>query len=170
MTMLTNFKGAGTDAETAAPAQARPDSSRRTLRRLEAAVAVLGAALLAMTLVLVWPSGTSTAEALHDDLTVAWSTGDADAIRALYTEDAVLWMSQQSEPVAVGIDEIVAEAASAASVGFRAERIGPVTQVGDMVTVVSHMSSNDDVAGEDAIQVFRLEDGKVAEDWVIWSG
>jgi hypothetical protein len=124
-------------------------------------VGILAAGLLALgTWVLVdrYTGPERDATALIDDLATAWSTGDVDAISALYTSDAVLvtaWGSRY-----IGVKGIAYEVPGAASIGFEVERIAPVTVEGDLATTFIRYS---DASGEEGtlLSVFQLENGKI---------
>lgn len=127
---------------------------------------VLAIALVALGAMVVAPmvaSGTDTA--LGDEVITAWNAGDAEAARAIYTEDAILFTSSDSQPTAKGIDEIVAQVEYA---GLTIERTGPITQRGNLVWQPIHVSSAYDVSGSDAVAVLWLRDGRIAQHWVIW--
>ena len=75
---------------------------------LAGAVVVLAITVLGLGAVIVQPMVTTTpGEALVDRLIAAWNVSDEQEIRALYTDDAFIWMNIDTKPSASGIDEIV---------------------------------------------------------------
>jgi hypothetical protein len=131
-----------------------------------AAVILLAAVALALGAMLAAPMVTTTpSQALVDRTLAAWTKFDEAAIRDAYTEDAFLWTSDSTTPTASGIDEIVGTARGA---GLTVERIGPVTERGNLVMYLAHVSSAYDVSGSDSVTVFYMRDGKIAQQWVIW--
>ncbi len=133
---------------------------------LVAVVVVLAVAVLALGAILVQPMVTTTrGEATMERLIAAWNVFDEDELRALYTEDAVLWANTDSRPTASGIDEIVDTARYA---GLKIELIGPVSERGNLVWGLSHISNDYDVSGSDQVGVLYVENGKIAQQWVIW--
>ncbi|OGN81353.1 MAG: hypothetical protein A2X23_08925 [Chloroflexi bacterium GWC2_73_18] len=133
---------------------------------LAGAVVVLAVAVLGLGAVIVQPMVTATpGEALVDRLIAAWNVSDEQEIRAVYTDDAIIWMSHSATPSATGIDEV---ADLARYGGVKVERIGPVSERGNLVWLLHHVTSDYDVSGSDAVLVLYLRDGKVAQQWVIW--
>jgi hypothetical protein len=131
-------------------------------------VVVLAVALAAIgTTYAVGMLTTTPGEALADDMIVAWNAHDADAARAFYTSDAFVMTSAGTTPDASGIDEI---AALARYGGLTIERTGPVTERAGLVWWPIRVTSTYDVAGAGAVAVMVLNDGKIAEHWVIWDG
>ena len=51
---------------------------------------------------------------------------------------------------------------------MKVERVGPVSERGHLVWMLTHVSSSYDVSGSDEVTVFYLRDGKIAQQWVIW--
>jgi hypothetical protein len=133
---------------------------------LVGAVVVLAVTVLALAAVIVQPMlTTSYGEALSDRLLASWNVYDDQAIRAVYADDAIIWMSHSAAPSATGIDEV---ADLARYGGVKVERIGPVSERGNLVWFLHHVTNDYDVSGSDAVLVLYLRDGKVAQQWVIW--
>ena len=108
-------------------------------------VVVLVIGLLALGSVLVVPMVTTTpGEALADRTIAAWNEFDDQAIRAQYADDAIVWSSDGTTPAAAGVDEI---AALAQYGGMTIERIGSVTERGNLVWYPVHVTSSYDVSG-----------------------
>jgi len=130
-----------------------------------AAVVGLAAALVALgswVLVDRYTGPEYDAATLVDDLSPAWATGDVDAIRSLYTTDAIVvtaWGDRYA-----GLDQIAGAAAGTARFGFQFERIAPVTTEGDFATTFIRYS---DAAGEvgTLLTVFQLDEGTIARQW-----
>lgn len=154
----------------AAPPAAAPGGVTRkrdpVVPWLVGAVAVLVLAVLALGALAVAPNITPTANtALVDRNIAAWNTFDGDTIRSVYADDAYVFASSESTPVAQGIDEIVSLAQWG---GFTIERLGPVTERGPLAWFPIHVSTTYDVAGDSALAVLSIEDGKITQHWVIW--
>lgn len=133
---------------------------------LVALVVVLALGLLGLGAAYVAPMVTTTpGEALIEANVAAWNARDADAVRAFYTEDAVLWTSDSATPAATGIDEI---ASLVQYSGLTIELLSPVSEQGNLAWDLVHVRSSYDVSGSDAVAVFYLRDGKIAQHWVIW--
>jgi len=129
-------------------------------------VIVLAITVLALGAVIVQPMLiTSPGETLADRLVASWNVYDDQEIRAVYTNDAIVWMSNSATPSATGIDKV---ADLARYGGVKVERIGPVSERGNLVWFLHHVTSDYDVSGSDAVLVLYLRDGKVAQQWVIW--
>lgn len=127
---------------------------------------VLAITVLGLGALIVQPMITTTpGEALVDRLIAAWNLSDEQEIRALYTDDAFIWMNIDTKPSASGIEEIVDMARYS---GVKVERIGPVMERGNLVWSLDHVSTDYDVSGSDAVDVYYLRDGKVAQHWIIW--
>ena len=140
--------------------------SRDPVRPLVVAVIILAIATIGLAAILLAPSVTTTAgEALADDVVAAWNGPDGPGIRDLYTDDAIVWTSDSAEPAAIGVEEI---AVLAQYGGFTIERIGAVSERGNLVSYPAHVSTNYDVSGSDAVVVLYLRDGRIAQHWVIW--
>ena len=138
---------------------------RRHIDLWRVAVIGLAAALVALgawVLVDRYTGPEYDAATLVDDLGAAWSTGDADAIRSLYTTDAIVvtaWGDRY-----VGLDQIVDEVSGAVGIGFKTERIAPVTVEGDYATTFLRYST---AGGEEGtlVSVYELQDGKILRMW-----
>ena len=122
-------------------------------------VAALGAMLAAPVL------STPSSQAMVDANIAAWNTPAADKLLDFYADNAVLWASDSTTPSATGIDEIVKLAQYG---NFTIERLGPVSERGNLVWYLAHVSNDYDVSGSDAMVVFYMQDGKVKQHWVIW--
>jgi hypothetical protein len=130
-------------------------------------VALLGATLV-LGAMLFWPTvSTSANEQFADDMIAAWNDRDPDRLRAVYTEAAFVWTSAGTAADANGINEIVDLARFS---GLTIERIGPVSEQPNLLSYPIHVSNSYDVEGDDAVAVLVLQNGKIAEHWVIWSG
>ena len=133
---------------------------------LVGAIVVLAVAVLALGAMLVQPMLTTTPGQLFSDrVAAAWNVFNEDELRALYTEDAILWTNIDTKPMASGIDEIVDTARYA---GLKVEPVGQFSERGHLVWGLHHVSSGYDVSGSDEITVFYLVDGKIAQQWVVW--
>jgi hypothetical protein len=141
-------------------------AARNPVPWLVGAVVVLAIAVLALGAMLVQPSLTTTpGEDLANRAFAAWNDFNEDELRAVYAEDAFLWMNIATEPTASGIDEIVDTARTA---GLKVEQIGEVSERGHLVWGLSHVSNAYDVSGSDEVIVFYVENGKITQQWVIW--
>jgi hypothetical protein len=49
------------------------------------------------------------------------------------------------------------------------ERIGPVTEQGNLVFWPIHVANAYDVSGSEVVAVMYLREGRIAQHWVIWS-
>jgi hypothetical protein len=147
------------------PARVAPGT---LLRVLAVGVVVLLGATLVLGAMLFGPTvSTSPNERFADDMIAAWNDRDPDRLRAVYTEDAFVWTSAGTAADATGIDEIVDLARFS---GLTIERIGPISEHPTLLSYPIHVSNSYDVEGDDAVAVLVLQDGKIAEHWVIWSG
>lgn len=136
------------------------------VRWLTALVVLLAGILLGLAAVLAAPALTTSAgEATADELIAAWNDHDLDAIRGIYTEDAVVWTSASATAEASGMDEILNLVQYG---GVTVERIGPVTERGHLYSWLAHVSNAYDVSGDDAVVVVVLESGLIVQHWVIW--
>ena len=91
-----------------------------------------------------------------DALDAAVNAGDAGAVRALFARDAVFQVPP-GERIS-GLDNVVNAALIPHAVGFRMERVAPVTTVGDTVATFSkHSNGAEDVE----LLVMQLRDGKI---------
>lgn len=155
--------------QTTAPAVVprAPARPRGIVPWLVGLIAVLAIAVLALGTLLVAPMlATTPHEAMIRANVAAWNAHDADAVRANYTEDAILWTSDSASPTAKGADEIVSTAQFG---GLTVEIVGPISERGNLVWMVNHVSSGYDVSGDDEVTVFFLRDGKIAQQWVVWN-
>jgi len=108
---------------------------------------------------------TPRSQVMVDAGIAAWNAPAAQDVIRNYTDDAVIWSSDSTTPAAKGTDEII----SLAQYGnFHIERIGPVSERGNLVWYPAHISNRYDVSGSDAVVVFYMQDGKVAQHWVVW--
>ena len=100
---------------------------------------------------------------LIDDIAAAWSAGDANAVTALYTTDAVIVEAWSNERT-VGSSEIEVAVAGTARFGLVFERVAPVTTEDNFATTFIRYS---DSAGEEGtlLRVFQLDEGKIARQW-----
>lgn len=139
---------------------------RNAVPWLVAAVVVLLVAVLALGAMLVQPSLTTTpGEALANRAIAAWNEFNEEELRAVYAEDAFLWMNTATEPTAIGIDEIVDTARYA---GLTVVPLNEVSERGHLVWGLSHVTSAYDVSGSDEVVVFYVENGKITQQWVVW--
>jgi hypothetical protein len=89
------------------------------------------------------------------------NAGSADEVRALLAADAVFEMPTGDQ--VSGIDDVVNAALVPHSVGLQLTRVAPVTTVGDFAaTFVEYRGATEGVE----LVVLRLEDGKIARQWV----
>ncbi len=142
-----------------------------SMRRSTAAVIVMVIALAATATWAMWPATTTRDEkAFHDQVIAAWNTGDADAIRRLYSTDADVWLSNFPGPIAQGVEEIVAETEFAAQNGTVITRLaGPyVSENGELIWALIHVSTSVDISGADGVTIFVMNDGRIKEHWTIW--
>ena len=145
---------------------AAESKSRNVVPWLVGAIVVLAIVLVALGAMLLAPAVTPpAAQAQVDGNIEAWNTPAADKLMQYYAKDAFLFASGESSPAASGIDEIIELARYG---GFQIERIGPVSERGNLVWYLAHVSSSYDVSGSDAVVVYYMRDGKVAQHWVIW--
>jgi hypothetical protein len=144
-----------------------PARQRGIVPWLIALIALLAVAVLVLGAMLIGPMVTTTPhEAMIRANVAAWNAHDADAVRANYTDDAILWTSDSATPTARGADEI---ASTAQYGGLTVEIVGPMREQGNLVWMLNHVSSGYDVAGDDEVTVFYLRDGKIAQQWVVWN-
>lgn len=133
---------------------------------LVGAIVVLAIAVVALGAVLVAPSlSTPSHQAMVDANIAAWNTPAVHEFADYYTQDAIVFASNESAPAATGLDEIMQLGQYGS---FRVERTGPVSERGNLVWYPAHVSNSYDVSGSDAVVVYYLRDGKVAQHWVIW--
>jgi hypothetical protein len=152
----------------AAVAPAAPARSRdRFVPWLVGAIVLLLVVVIALGAMLAAPLATTspTTDLINRNI-AAWNDFDADTIRSIYADDAFMFASSELTPVASGIDEIVSLAQWG---GYSIERLGPLTERGSMVWYPIHVSTTYDVAGDDALSVVLVRDGKIAQHWVIWA-
>jgi len=146
-----------------------PATERRTRNAvpwLIGAIVVLVIAVVALGAMLVAPAlSTPSSQAMVDANIAAWNTPAADKLLDFYADNAVLWASDSTTPSATGIDEIVKLAQYG---NFTIERLGPVSERGNLVWYLAHVSNDYDVSGSDAVVVYYMQDGKVKQQWVIW--
>lgn len=130
------------------------------------AIVALAIVVVALGVMLIGPALTTPAgQAMVDDNIAAWNTPAAHKLMEYYAKDAIVWASSESSPAASGIDEIIELARYG---GFQVERLGPVSERGNLVWYPAHVSTSYDVSGSDAVVVYYMRDGKIAQHWVIW--
>lgn len=133
---------------------------------LVSAIVVLAIAVVALGAMVAAPFvSTPTGQAMVDGNIAAWNAPAADKLLGYYAADAILWASDSSTPAASGIDEIIEVARYG---NFTIERLGAVSEQGNLVWYLAHVSNRYDVSGSDAVVVYYMKDGKVAQHWVIW--
>ena len=133
---------------------------------LVGAIVVLAIAVAALGTMLIAPAVvTSPEEASVDANIAAWNTPAADKLMEYYATDAIVWSSDATAPAASGLDAIIELARYGR---FTVERLGPVSVRNNLVWYPAHVSSDYDVSGSDAVVVYYMRDGKVAQHWVIW--
>jgi ketosteroid isomerase-like protein len=142
-----------------------PPVHRHLTTALWIVVGVLAAALVALGAWMVvdrYTGAEADATALVDDVAAAWSSYDADGIRAGYTTDAALVTAWGSS--FTGMDELIGNVETSMSMGFDVERIAPVTVEGDYAMTFMRYSTS---AGEEGTlaTIFQLRDGMVARQW-----
>jgi hypothetical protein len=151
-----------------APA-ARPaarSGARNPVPWLVGLVVVLAIAVVALAAALVAPTlSTPKSQAMVDANITAWNVPAAQDVIRFYAADAVIWSSDSSTPAAKTGDEIISLAQYG---GFDIERIGPVSERGNLVWYPAHIANRYDVSGSDAVVVFYMQDGKIVQHWVVW--
>jgi hypothetical protein len=145
---------------------AAESTPRSVVPWLIGAIVALAIAVVALGAMLIAPSLTTPPEqAMVDDNIAAWNTPAAHKLMRYYADDATVVVSSESSPAASGMDEII----NLARYGeFTVERLGPVGVRGNLVWYLAHVSTSYDVSGSDAVVVYYMRDGKVAQHWVIW--
>jgi hypothetical protein len=134
---------------------------------LVGAVVVLAIAVVALGAMLVAPTLTTPkSQAMVDRTIAAWNAPAAQDLLKYYAADAIVSASSDSAPAAKGIDEIIKMAQYGR---FQIERIGPVSERGNLVWYPAHVATGYDVSGSDAVVVYYLQDGKIVQHWVIWN-
>jgi ketosteroid isomerase-like protein len=136
------------------------------------AVIALSAALVALAAWVIvdnytgGDTATKDATALIDDFNAASSANDAAAAKALMTNDTVLWSNGD---VIKGADAWAS--AIAGTPGLIVERLSPVTVNGDYATTFARFAVTS-LPGIDGptIQVYQLENGKIARLWMFVPG
>lgn len=147
-----------------------PPVHRHLTTALWVVVGVLAAALVALGAWMVVDRYTGPeydATTLIDDAATAWSSYDVDGVRAAYTNDAVLdtgWGTSFT-----GMNELIGNVETVESIGFKIERVAPVTVEGDYATTFLRYST---AAGEEGtlVNVFQLQDGKILRHWNLEPG
>ena len=122
------------------------------------AVLVLAAGLVALGAWTILDRSTEpkpAAAQIVDDLNAAVNAGDADAIRALFTPDAVFQVSTGEN--ITGLDNVVNTALIPYAVRLRLERVGPVATAGNSAASFVKVSGT----GGMELFVLQLEDGKI---------
>ena len=141
-------------------------ASQNLVRVLAVGVVILLGATLVLGAIAFGPSlSTSPDERFVDDMIAAWNDPDPDRLREVYTSSAFVWQSGSANAEAKGIDEIVDLARYG---GLTIERVGPVSAQATNRYFPIHVTNRYDVEGDDAVAVLVLENGKIAEHWVIW--
>ena len=155
--------------EALAPAGVRTRKARLrdpAVARLSGTLVVVAAVAIALGAMLVAPRlTTSPVTAMVDRNIAAWNDFDEQTIRGVYTDDAFIFASSESAPVASGIDEIVALARWGR---FSIQRQGPLTERGSLLSFPAHISTAYDVAGDVALVVMLVRENRIAQHWVIW--
>ena len=133
------------------------------------AVVALAAGLVALgTWVIVDRTTTSTpaAEQLVDDLNAAVNAGDAEAVRALFAPAAVLQVSTGDR--ISGLANVVNTTLIPHGMGYRVERVAPVTTEGNSAATFTAYGGN----GAQGIElaVFQFKGGKITRMWVYDEG
>lgn len=128
------------------------------------AVVGLAAALIALgTWVIVdrYTGGgvTQDATTLIDDVSTAFTTGDANAIPSLYAKGAVIRSIGAGETY-TGVNAIRALADGS----FTVERVAPVTVNGEYATTFARLSAPG-YGSALSISVFQMKDGKIVRQW-----
>lgn len=153
-----------------APGVPRRDTSRRTLHWLEAAIAVLAAALVGLVvwvLVGAFTGPVADTENLVDDTAAAWSSADRDALAAVYAPDALVTLANGS--TYSGIDGISSMAQFTTALGASVERVAPVTVEGEYAS--TYVAIGNDTGGFDTVlTVFQIQDGKIVRQWDLLPG
>jgi hypothetical protein len=129
-------------------------------------VGVLAAALVALGAWVIVDRYTGPeydAATTIDDVATAWSTGDVDAIRSLYANDAVFVTGWG--PTFSGMSELVSNVDTANSIGFKAERIAPVTTEGEYATTYLHYSTATPGDEGTILETYQIRDGKILRHW-----
>lgn len=140
--------------------------ARSVVPWLVGAVVVLAIAVVALGAMLVAPTlSTPRSQALVDGNIAAWNAPAAHELPKYYADDAMVYTSNESSPAATGIEEIMRLAQYG---GFQVERLGPVSERGNLVWYPAHVSTAYDVSGSDAVVVYYMQDGKVVQHWVVW--
>jgi len=142
---------------------------RRHVNYWLVAVIALAVALVALgTWIIVDQyQGPDDTTALIDDVTAAWSNGDANALKSLYASDAV-YVEPFGDTLS-GVKEITGMVPSAAAAGFKLERVAPVTVEGDFATTFLRYSTSSGEEGT-VVAVYQLENGKVVGEWALQPG
>lgn len=134
-------------------------------------VVALAAALVALAAWVVvdsttgGDSATEQATALIDDFSAASSANDATAAMALATDDVVLWSAGDEIVGAKAWGDAIAGTAT-----LTVERIAPVSVEGDYATTFARFAVPASGIDSTMIQVYQLEDGKIARLWQFVSG
>ena len=135
------------------------------------ALLVLSAGLVALgtwTIVDRSTESEPAATQIVDDLNAAVNAGDAEAVRALFTPDAVFQVSTGDR--ISGLESVVDTVLIPHGIGLRIERAAPVTVEGDSAaTFISYGSGAEGAQGIE-LAVFRLKDGKIVRMWVYDEG
>lgn len=122
------------------------------------AVLVLAAGLVAFGAWTILDRSTEpkpAAAQIVDGLNAAVNVGDADAIRALFTPDAVFQVSTGEN--ITGLDNVVNTALIPYAVRLRLERVGPVATAGNSAASFIKVSGT----GGMELFVLQIKDGKI---------
>jgi predicted SnoaL-like aldol condensation-catalyzing enzyme len=106
---------------------------------------------------------THDATTLIDDVTAAWTAGNAQAVGALYTTDAVYVGADGTR--FTGKTAITNAVPLARASGVTVERIAPVTVNGDFATTFVRYADNTTGGPVTIVDVFQLKDGKILRQW-----
>jgi hypothetical protein len=123
------------------------------------AVVALAAGLVALgtwTIVDRSTESEPAAARIVDDLNAAVNAGDAGAVRALFTPDAVFQVST-GESI-TGLDNVVNTALIPHAVGFRVERVGSVATAGDTAATFTKVGNGTE---DIELAVVQFENGKI---------
>ena len=150
------------DAHVGTPVGATPE--RRT-GWMWALIVVLGVAVLGLGATLVYPAVTTTdGEAVMNELTDAWNSGDVTAFPDIYAPDA---MAVVGADTVKGLPAIEAAAGDMQAQGFRIERTGPATESPNLIAYPATVTTDTETA--DLMVVLRYDDsGMVLEHYAIW--
>lgn len=104
---------------------------------------------------------TQDATTLIDDVNTGWNAGDANAVAAVYAQNAVI---RSLGDTVVGSKAIGRAAAIASASGLHVERVAPVTLDGPFASTFVKITG----VGIDrapVLTVWQLQDGKILRQW-----